>query len=382
MASPIHHSERRDRRGRWFAAFAMLLSIAVLSASWLGLFSFMTANAAAGTWQTLDEAFIPEVDASELVLPDLSRVSRIYSSNGTLLATLHDGRVSEPVPFDEVPLAVTYSILAAEDEDFFTHDGVDLEAIMSAALDNVVYGTQRGGSTITQQVVKQNFVGSEISYKRKVKEALTAIELERRYPKEKILEFYMNSVYFGYGAYGVKAAADEYFGKELDELTVAEAATLAMLLRSPGSYDPRANVELALERRNDVITNMAEEGFITPAVAEQALAEDLGVIEHQVEVPLAEHVVAEVRRRLLDVDDPTFDVLGETSEERKIALFGCPADDNECSGGGGLEIHTTIDLELQEQATDLLRSWLPTPEAADVTAPTGAIAMVDNWTGA
>lgn len=382
MASPIHSLEQRDRRGRWFAALAMLLSIAVLSASWLGLFSFMTASAASGTWRTLDETFIPEIDGSELVLPDLSRVSRIYSAEGTLLATLHDGRVSEPVPYEEIPLQMTYAVLAAEDEDFFDHEGVDMEAILSAAMDNVLYGTQRGGSTITQQVVKQNFVGDEISYKRKIKEALTAIELERRYPKETILEFYMNSVYFGYSAYGVKAAAMEYFGKELDRLTVADAATLAMLLRSPGSYDPRTNPELAVERRDDVVTNMLEEGWITQAVAEEAWEQPLGVIEHRDQVSLAEHVVAEVRRRLLDVEDERFEALGDTAEERKIALFGCPADDTACTGGGGLEIHTTIDLELQQQATDLLNGWLPTPDDPEVAAPTGAIAMVDNWTGA
>lgn len=383
MASPIHTTERRERRGRWFAALALLLSIAVLSASWLGLFTFMTASAAAGTWQTLDETFIPEVEAGELVLPDLSQVSRIYSADGQLLATLHDGRVSEPVTYEEIPLQVTYAILAAEDEDFFAHEGVDMQAIMSAAMDNIVYGTQRGGSTITQQVVKQNFVGDEISYKRKVKEALTAIELERRYPKENILEFYMNSVYFGYSAYGVKAAAQEYFGKELSEVTVADAATLAMLLRSPGSYDPRRNPDLAIERRDDVVANMLEEGWITQAVADEAFAQPLGVIEHQPQVSIAEHVVAEVRRRLLDTSHDQFDAaLGSTSEERKVALFGCPADDTSCTGGGGLEIHTTIDLELQQAATDLLNSWLPTPDDPEVQAPTGAIAMVDNWSGA
>lgn len=382
MVSSIHLSERRDRRGRWFAALAMLLSIAVLGASWLGLFTFMSASAAAGTWQALDEQFIPEIDASELVLPDLSRTSRIYSADGQLLATLHDGRITEPVPFDEVPLQVRYAVLAAEDGDFFEHEGIDFGSIAAAARANILFGTTRGGSTITQQVVKQNIVGDELSYARKLKEALTAIELERRYTKETILEFYMNSVYFGYGAYGVKAAAREFFDKDLDQLTVAEAAAMAVIIRSPGLYDPRRDPEGNLEKRDEVIRLMLRDGRITQAVADQALAEPLRVVPRRAEPPLAEHVVAEVRRQLLDLGNRRFDFLGTTFDERKKAIFGCPADDTSCTGGGGLQIHTTIDLGLQQEAQRILQEWVPTPDDPDEDAPTGAIAMVDNWTGA
>lgn len=360
----------------------MLLSIAVLGGSWVGLFTFMSASAAAGSWQTLDEAFIPEIDASELILPDLSRPSRIYSSDGTQLAILHDGRISEPAPFDEIPLQMIYAILAAEDGDFFEHEGIDIGSIAAAARANLLFGTTRGGSTITQQVVKLHFVGDELSYARKIKEALTAIELERRYPKEQILEFYMNSVYFGYGAYGVKAAAREYFDKDLADISVAEAATIAVIVRNPAAYNPRRNPEDALVKRDAVIDLMLRDGWITQAVADIALNEPLRVVDHKVEVPLAEHVVAEVRRSLLDLNNDQFDFLGTTFDERKKAIFGCPADDTTCTGGGGLAIHTTIDLGLQTTAQEILQEWMPTPEDPTESAPTGAIAMVDNWTGA
>src|SRR5690606_27655208 len=134
------------------------------------------------------------------------------------------------------------------------------------------------------------------------------------------------------------------------DVTVAEAATLAVIIRSPAAYNPRRNPEDALEKRDAVIELMLRDGWITQAVADQALDEPLRVVEHTVEVPLAEHVVAEVRRALLDLNNDQFDFLGTTFDERKKAIFGCPADDTACTGGGGLSIHTTIDLRLQTEA--------------------------------
>ncbi len=376
----IHELERRDKRGRWSAALALLLSICLLFASWMGLFTFMTASAAANSWQALDDKYLPEVDGQSLILPDLSQVSRVYAADGTLLAELHDGRLSEPVRFEDMPPEIVYAVIAAEDSTFFEHEGVNWGAILKAFLDNLSSGRQRGGSTITQQVVKNIFVGDEVSYERKIKEAVTAIEFERRYEKEQILEFYMNSVYFGWSAYGVKAAAREFFGKSLADLTVAEAATLAVLPRNPSEYNPRRDPDFVLERRNDVIANMLDEGFISQAVADEATAAELGVIDHVGLVLRNEHIVAEVTRQLLN--DPQFDFLGRTKDERKQRIYGCSAADATCTGGGGLEIFTTIDLQLHEKAVAILQDWLPTPDDPTVQAPTGAIAMVDNHTGA
>ncbi len=378
--SAIHNLERTDRRGRGFIAVLMLVSISVLASSWLGLFTFMTASAAHGSFVEIEEKYIPNVESEALNFPDLSRVSRVYASNGTLLAELHDGRVSEPTPFEEVPDVVVYAVLSAEDADFFQHDGIDWQAIISAARDNLVSETTRGGSTITQQVVKKTFVGEEQTLKRKIREAVTAIELERRYSKEQILEFYMNSVYFGASAYGVNAASEEFFQKNLDELSIAEAATLAVLPRNPTEYNPRRNFDAVLERRDEVIREMYENGFITEAARDQAWAQPLQVEDPTVFVSPDDHVVAEVKRQLLS--EPEFAFLGATREERKIAVFGCPADDADCDGGGGLNITLSIDLDLQDSANDLLQTWLPVPSDPDQSAPTGAIAMVDNWTGA
>ena len=402
----IHQIEARERRGRWFGALATLLSMSLLLSGWVGLFAFLGANSAYGTFEEVKDEWVPDTRSIELTLPDLSRVSRVYSDSGVVLAELHDGRNSEPIPYDQVPEIVVYAILAAEDAEFFEHEGVDFSAIVSAAIDNLIYDTTRGGSTITQQVVKNSFVGAEVTIQRKVNEALISAELERRFSKERILEFYMNSVYFGSGAYGVQTAAVEFFDKSLDELQIHEAAALAVLVRNPSLYNPRLRPEITLERRNSVIAQMREEEWITEAQAQWATRQSLGVVDSPLRRGLADHVVAEVKRQLLNDDE--FSFLGETREERKLAIFGCPADDVACEGGGGLQIHTTIDLNLQTEANRILNEWLPLPPYEENLGacskifddfeenqvfyakyaethsckPTGALTMVDNQTGA
>ncbi|MGH8912186.1 MAG: transglycosylase domain-containing protein, partial [Acidimicrobiia bacterium] len=399
----IHQVEARERRGRWFGALATLLSIAVLASTWMGLFGFMSANAAFGTFEDVQDDWVPNAEEMELSLPDLSRVSRIYASEGELLAELHDGRNSQPVPYDEIPETVVRAILAAEDKDFFEHEGIDFEAILSAAADSLA-GDLRGGSTITQQVVKKVFVGDEVSLRRKVTEAFVSAELERRFPKTQILEYYVNSVYFGASAYGVQAAGIEFFGKQLDQLTLPEAAAMAVSVRNPSFYDPRRRPEEVIDRRNDVIDVMLDKEWITAVEAEEAKGAPLGVIPHTPVPSIADHVVAEAKRQLLN--DPEFAMLGNTNAARKQAIFGCPADDTECEGGGGLRVETVIDLRLQEEANRILQQWLPPlpgeenlaacqtlfPEEdieflegyaeSHSCAPTGALTMVDNDTGA
>ena len=402
----IHQIEARERRGRWFGALATLLSISLLLSGWVGLFAFLGADSAYGTFEEVTEEWVPDTRSMELTLPDLSRVSRIYAASGEVLAELHDGRNSKPIPYDAVPEVVVQAILAAEDSDFFEHDGIDFSAIVSAAIDNILFDTTRGGSTITQQVVKNAFVGSELTIQRKVNEAFVSAELERRFSKERILEFYMNSVYFGSGAYGIKTAAEEFFDKELDDLTIDQAATLAVLVRNPTLYNPRRRPEITLERRNAVIAQMAEKGWITEAQAYYFTRRPLGVVDSPLRRGEADHVVAEVKKELLN--SPEFSFLGKTVEERKQAIFGCPADDVACEGGGGLQIFTTIDLKLQKEANRILTEWLPLlPYEENLAAcrtifpdfderpefyakyaetrscrPTGALTMVDNATGA
>ncbi len=375
MEISIHQAERIDRRGRRLIAVAVLAAIAVIASSWVGLLFFLGGNAAAGSLDDLSRAWIPSVASLPLDLPDLGRLSEVYTADGVRLGQLTE-RNSQPIPLEAIPDLVVAAVLSAEDADFWTHPGIDHRSIIRALVSNVGGGTaSQGGSTITQQVVKLNFIGTEPTLRRKVSEAAIAMELERRYTKEQILEFYLNSVYFGANAYGVQAAAQEYFGKSLDQLSIAEAAALAVPIRNPTFYNLRNDTEDPLDARDRVIGQMLEKGYISDEEAAAALDERLVTIPHQEFQTLAPQVLIAAKEAVLN--DPSFG-LGETYLQRKRALFGCPADDTTCEGGGGLRIYVTVDYGLQQQAQDLLQQWFPPGTAG----PTGAIAMVDNRTGA
>jgi membrane peptidoglycan carboxypeptidase len=374
MEISIHQAEKADRRGRRLIALAVLAGIAVVASGWFGLLAFLGSNAAYGTLSDLRRSWIPNVASLPLNLPDLGRLSEVYTADRVLLGLLTE-RNSQPVPFEEIPDLVVAAILSAEDSKFWVHPGIDHRAILRALLGNVGGGaTSQGGSTITQQVVKQNFIGTEPTLRRKASEASIAMELERRYTKEQILEFYLNSTYFGNNAYGVRAAAQEYFGKELGELTIAEAAALAVPIRNPSLYDLRRRADDPIEARNRVIYEMLDEGYITPAEAQAAEAEPLVTVPHREFQTLAPQVLIAAKEAVLN--DPSFG-LGDTYLQRKRALFGCPADDTTCEGGGGLKIYVTVDYALQQAAQDLLQQWFPPGQ----DGPTGAIAMIDNRTG-
>lgn len=402
--APIHEAESNERRGRWFVAVAILLSIAIISSTWVGLFAFMWANAADGSFSDLQDRYIPDTEGRVLDLPDPSLVSVISAADGTRLAELHDGRITQPVRLEEVPERVVQAVLAAEDAQFYEHEGIDFSAIFSAAIDNLVSDQRRGGSTITQQVVKKVFVGDDPTIQRKIEEAFIAAELERRFSKDQILEYYINSVYFGSSAYGISAAASEFYDKSLGELRVDEAATLAVLIRNPFRYDPRRRPEDTKDRRDQVLDQMVEEGWLSEQAAAAARKRPIDVVLTPTFIGPADHVAAEVKRQLLN--EPRFGVLGATKEERKRAIFGCPADAENCDGGGGLTIWTTLDLGKQNAANAILQTWFPLlpPEenlaqclvrypddSADFLAvfaqthpctPVGSIATVDNATGA
>ncbi|MEA3503233.1 MAG: penicillin-binding transpeptidase domain-containing protein, partial [Actinomycetota bacterium] len=198
---------------------------------------------------------------------------------------------------------------------------------------------------------------------------------ELRYTKDQVLEFYANSVFFGSNAYGVRAAAQEYFAKDLDELTLAEAATLVTPIRNPTFYHPRHNPQNSIAVRNRTIDRMMVNGLATVEEAAAAKNAPLGVVAHSVREELDPQVMLAVRQQLLDSDGYG---LGDSYEERKRALFGCPAADTTCSGGGGLQIDITIDYDLQTEANRILRSWF----RPEYSGPTGAIATVENATGA
>ncbi len=280
-------------------------------------------------------------------LPDYTKLAnyeppvmtRVHAGDGELIGEFARERRLY-VPISAIPPRVVEAFLAAEDKNFYSHGGVDATGIIRAMVDNIsnVMNDRRlvGASTITQQVAKNFLLSSDVTFDRKLKEALIAFRLEQAFTKDRILELYLNEIYLGIGAYGVAAAALNYFGKSLDELTVAEAAYLATLPKAPNNYHPFRFRERAIARRNWVIARMAEEGFITQYEAAEARASDLDVSIRTRGVQLrdASYFVEQVRRELL-------------------AMYG-----EEKLYGGGLSVRTTIDTKLQEIVASELRDGL------------------------
>ena len=230
--------------------------------------------------------------------------TRVYAGDGTLMAEFATER-RIITPFKDIPPLVVHAFLAAEDRDFYNHNGINPLSIIRAALADIVRYRrgQRplGASTITQQLVRHFLLTHEVSLSRKIKEALLAYRIENHLSKDRILEIYLNEIYLGAGAYGVAAAADTYFGKHLDQLTPAEAAFLAALPKAPNNYDPRRHADAAKVRRDWVLDGMAEENWLTAAAAQAAKAQPLDAMPRpQPEPPGAGYFLAEVRRQLIE----------------------------------------------------------------------------------
>lgn len=299
----------------------------------------------------------------DLVAPTLATSTKIYAVDGTLITTLEAEENRELVPLDELPAHVADAVIAIEDARFLDHRGVDLRAVLRALRRNASAGeVVEGGSTITQQYVKNLLGENDRTVKRKLKEASLAFQLERHYTKERILEQYLNTIYLGNGAYGIQAAALEYFGVSAAELSLAQAAVIAGLIRSPSASDPYALPDRALARRNLVLQRMAELGLLTRAKAEAAAGEPLGLrVKDARDIYAAPHFVEQVKRFVLD--DPRF---GETPAERRRMLFQ-----------GGLRITTTLDPGLQAMAEDAVGKVRP-----DEPGPDAALVSIEPATGA
>ena len=262
----------------------------------------------------------------------------IYASDGERLAALNNGENRESVRFAEVPKVVIDAVLAAEDRRFYEHGGVDPIGVARALFQDIRHsGRRQGGSTITQQYVKNVYVGREASLRRKVREAAIAVKLERKLTKDEILERYLNTIYFGRGAYGIQAAARAHFGIDVAKVDLAQAAYLAALIRGPETTDARKNEAKARSRRSSVLTAMTETGAITEAQRVVADASALigpgGVIErHSVGTVYdhpeagAEYFVDAVRRSLIE-------------------RYG-----EDAVTGRGLRVTTTLDLAAQTRA--------------------------------
>lgn len=273
-------------------------------------------------------ADLPDYKKLEDYEPSIA--TRIHASDGRLLDEFATERRIF-MPITEIPDLVKHAFLASEDRRFYQHPGIDFVGISRAVMTNLSnLGSNRrlvGGSTITQQVAKNFLLTNEVSFERKIKEAIIAFRIERAYPKDRILELYLNEIYLGRGNYGVAAAAMGYFGKSLRDLTIDEAAYLAVLPKAPNNYQIDDDFDQALARRNWVIDRMFEDHYITEQEKELAQAATLTRIPAQKSITVdADYFVEDVRREIAQRygDD---------------ALYG-----------GGLSVRTTLDPKLQEHA--------------------------------
>jgi len=331
-AKPPEAPRRRDSRllatVRGVAALVtVLLAIGVGAGAIIGLSIYR--NYAAD---------LPSLEGLRTYQPPM--MSRIYAGDDRLVSELATERRIF-VPSAAIPDIVKKAFISAEDKSFYQHRGVDPLAILRAGITDIQHiGAGRrpvGASTITQQVARNMLLGTnDVSFRRKVKEALLALRIERTMSKERILELYLNEIYLGQGSYGVAAASQAYFNKPLDQLDVAQAATLAALPKSPTNYNPFRDPQAALARRNWVIDRMVETGAITTDQGRAAQIESLGpdAYKRPATVPGAEWFATEVRRQLIE-------------------RFG-----QDQTAQGGLIVHTSLDADLQAQADAALRRGL------------------------
>lgn len=303
-------------------------------------------------------------------LPDVTQTlspaasSQIYDCKGRLITTVHAEQNRLPVKLADTPKDLQNAFIAAEDIRFYKHHGIDPIGIARAVVSNIRHrdATGQGGSTITQQLARNAFLTQEQTLKRKLLEAVLAVEIENKYTKAEILEMYMNQIYFGQGAYGVQTASHVYFGKDVKDLNLAQCAMLAGLPNSPNYYSPFHNLQAAKYRQGVVLDQMAKYGYISQEQADEAKAQDLGLVKpgsNQDNNKVASYFVNYVVQQVSDKYDSS-------------AIYK-----------EGLKIYTTLDLDMQKDAENAVNKDLPkgTKNAKGVTQPQGALLAIETKTG-
>ena len=270
-------------------------------------------------------------DISKLVDYKPEVTSRIYDKDGKKIANIFNKKHRYYATFDEIPPRIVEALVAIEDTTFFEHPGINIDAIFRAAIKVIRAGKAvEGASTITQQLVKNVLLTREKKLSRKIKEAIYAIKIEQALTKEQILERYLNEIYYGHGYYGIKTAADGYFHKRLEDLTLKEMAILVGLPKAPSTYAPTKNYDISMGRANRVINRMHILGWIDESTYERALAENPEVFNDTLTQNRAPFIVDEVARRFKDMNISDLKT-------------------------GGYEVYTTIDIRLQSAARESLK---------------------------
>lgn len=304
---------------------------------------FFTGVAAIGMFVIQDSLKeLPSVDSLKEYVPPL--VTQVIDSEGLPVSEFFTERRTT-IPLTQIPVDLRSAVMAIEDTDFYDHWGINLRAILRAAVANTMAGrVVQGGSTLTQQLAKTIYLSRKKTLDRKFKEMLLTLQIEHHYSKDEILQLYLNQIYFGGGAYGVEAASRLYFDKHAQELNLSECALLAGLIRSPNRYSPANSVEIATDRRATVLKRMQDLGFISEAEAKEANEIPINATAGSFKAREAPYFTEEVRKQL----EPVYG--NETLEQ------------------GGLTIQTTLDIHLQKIAEKVLEDHLARYDAKFATA--------------
>jgi penicillin-binding protein 1A len=348
----VSHRQRKSRRrqtrgakGRIALGVGVVATVVVIAA--LSVAGYVFAIAASA----------PDLD--ELKAADKGQLSVVYAADGTKLGFIQSDTLRRVRPWRDIPVALRRATVAIEDERYYKHDGVDLNAIVRAGIKNLESGeTVQGGSTITQQLVRALYIKDpKRNFERKIREAKLASELEKERSKTWILKEYLNSVPYGTvngrTAIGVEAASVTFFDKHVSKLKLHQSALLAGLPQAPSQYNPFRNPQAAIERRNDVLAQMVENGYITQAEYEDAASRGLGL---------------KLGQRYVQRREPYF---FDYVQEELIERYGVGV-----VRAGGLRIHTTIDPEMQDQAREAINSYY-----GDPAGPSSAIVAIDPASG-
>lgn len=307
---------------------------------------------------------MPEWDPQKL---EGSETTIIYDQEGQPASRLYAEENRTAISLNDLPQYIPDAIVSIEDNRFFSHYGVDIEAIGRAMVANIKGGLgAEGGSTITQQLVKNSFLTPEKTFKRKIQEAVLALQVEHHYSKTEILEFYLNRIYFGNGAYGIQTASQYYFGKNAKDLTLAESALLAGIVRSPNNYNPKQSEEVAKKRQELVLNTMVNYGKITQEEADQAKQEELQFREGSIATynfpHFTDHVINEAEEILQEQ--------GLSKEDCQALLYR-----------GGLRIYTTLNPQVQQKMEEVFANSANFPSDQNGKQVEGAMVLLENKTG-
>ena len=326
----------RYSKGKRSAASDQNLGWRIAKYAFIGLLTFFVICVIAGGGLfAYYVSSVPKLTENKL---QSTNSSRIYDGNGSLIADLGSEK-RESASTDEIPITLVNAITSIEDKRFFTHRGIDVYRIMGAAINNLRHNSTQGGSTLDQQLIKLAYFSTNTSdqtLKRKSQEIWLSLQMERQYTKQEILTFYVNKVYMGNGYYGMKTAAKSYFGKELGDLSVAQAALLAGIPQAPTQYDPYANPDAAKERRNTVLNEMYEDKNISKEEYVQAKATDIsdGLL------PLTNKASYEPY-----LDNYIKQVIEQVSTEANADIYSA-----------GLDVYTNLDPDIQKYIWNVYNS--------------------------